>query len=92
MKQISFTSKIQTSISNRNEWMEVYFIVKEILHSNLLVMDSAVHYKRFRKNSMYMFSASTIGEDSRKEVIFLRGTTISVYDLNTFAVVRTNPM
>lgn len=30
--------------------------------------------------------ASTIGEDSRKEVF------ISVYDLNTFTVVKTNPM
>lgn len=30
--------------------------------------------------------ASTIGEDSQKEVF------ISVYDLNTFTVVKTNPM
>lgn len=33
-----------------------------------------------------MLSASTIGEDSQKEVF------ISVYDLNTFTVVTTNPM
>lgn len=62
---------MQAFPSNVNERMEVYFVVKEILHSNLLAIDSAVHNKRFRKHFIYMFDASTIGEDSRKEVLYL---------------------
>lgn len=58
------------------------------LHSNLLAKYSAVHGKRFRKH----FPHCTRSMKAQLAKTAERKCYISVYGLNTFTVVRTNPM